>query len=75
MKHVPAITSHGVGAHYPSDFHKPVAEDCADCGKLTEVLDLFPGGRCLECHAADPATEAALRALGAGGLAKMWGAR
>jgi hypothetical protein len=75
MKNNPAISSHVYGAHYPSDFHKPVAQDCADCGKLVDMIDLFPGGRCLECHAADPAVDAAIRGLSADGLARMWGAK
>jgi hypothetical protein len=25
---------------------------CADCGREVDALAVFPGGRCLECHAA-----------------------
>ena len=24
---------------------------CADCEKMVDEIDLFPGKRCLECHA------------------------
>lgn len=25
---------------------------CKSCGKLIEAIDVFPKGRCMECHAA-----------------------
>lgn len=48
---------------------------CAQCAAPIDPLEIFPGGRCLNCHAADPAVEAAIRALSADGLARMWGAK
>lgn len=48
---------------------------CSGCAKPTEPLELFPGGRCLECHAAAPEVRAELAAMTAEKLAAMWGGR
>ena len=48
---------------------------CHDCRADVDPLEVFPRGRCLQCHANAPETVRALSALTAGGLARMWGAR
>jgi hypothetical protein len=45
---------------------------CADCGAQVHRLEIFPKGRCLECHANSPEGR---RIVTAGELARMWGGR
>lgn len=30
---------------------RPATTPCSDCGKPVEAIDMFPKGRCLDCHA------------------------
>lgn len=46
---------------------------CSGCGVLVTALDVFPGGRCLECYA--PEGERMMRGMSAERLARMWGGR
>lgn len=49
------------------------AVPCADCGADVDPLDVFPGNRCLDCHAGNPAVRGALATMTADRLARMWG--
>lgn len=48
---------------------------CADCGREIDELEVFPKGRCLECHAEAPETRHETATMTAEKLAKMWGAK
>lgn len=48
---------------------------CADCGADVDPLEVFPGPRCLPCHAADPAVQREIQNMGANDLARMWGGK
>jgi len=44
---------------------------CADCGRIIDVLESFPGDRCLECWR--PIGDAQARTMTADKLTRMWG--
>ena len=48
---------------------------CNDCGAGVDPLEIFPGDRCIDCHANTPETRAMLRGMTADKLARMWGGR
>ena len=48
---------------------------CKGCGKAIDPLEEFPGGKCLDCHAADPAVQHRQENMTAEELAHMWGAK
>jgi hypothetical protein len=48
---------------------------CKDCGKEIDLLEAFPKGRCLECHATAPEVCRETRMMTAEKLARMWGAK
>lgn len=50
------------------------AKNCTGCGKPIDPLEEFPGGKCLSCHAGDPAVQHDIDNMSAEDLANMWGA-
>ena len=50
------------------------AKKCKGCGKSIDPLEEFPGGKCLDCHAGDPAVQNDINNMTADDLANMWGA-
>ena len=50
------------------------AKNCTGCGKPIDPLEEFPGGKCLDCHAGDPAVKHRNDNMTAEELANMWGA-
>lgn len=47
---------------------------CKDCGKRIGELEVFPKGRCLECHAKSPEIVIQTATMTGKKLARMWGA-
>ena len=54
---------------------KIATQACKGCGKAIDPLDEFPGGKCLDCHAADPAVKHRNDNMTAEELAHMWGGK
>lgn len=46
---------------------------CTECGRSIDSLEVFPKGRCLDCHARAPEVIADMETMTAERLAKMWG--
>jgi hypothetical protein len=47
---------------------------CADCQRDIDQIDVFPKGRCVDCHAKAPEVIRELSTMTAEKLARMWGA-
>lgn len=63
------------GARVRAQFIADPTVTCVDCGTDLDPLDVFPGNRCLECHAGNPGVQRELASMTADGLARMWGGR
>lgn len=63
------------GARVKATFIPDALVKCVDCPTELDTLDVFPGGRCIECHGANPAVQRQLATMTAGNLARMWGGR
>jgi hypothetical protein len=46
---------------------------CSECGREVDDLEVFPKGRCLECHASAPETQHENATMTAEKLAAMFG--
>lgn len=51
----------------PSGIKYPYDQTCPTCGVEMTVLEVFPNGLCVECHANTPAGQAVVE-----DLAAMW---
>lgn len=40
----------GVYGSHVADLHAPVEVACSECGRAIGELEVFPGGRCVNCH-------------------------
>lgn len=49
--------------------------NCTDCNKPVHPLAVFPGQRCIDCHAARPEVKAQTTNMTGEKLARMWGAK